>query len=57
MVDAFLWKIQKHLVRHNVEDRMIWTFSRNGKFSVKAFYSFLVPGGSKAFLVNVVWNP
>lgn len=30
---------------------------QSGKFSIKAFHSFLAPRGSQSFLANVVWNP
>ena len=57
MVEAFSCRIQKHLIWCKMEDRMIWSASRNGKFSVKAFHSFLASGGTETFPARVVWNP
>ena len=57
MVEIFLWNIQKHSIRHNVENTMIWSGTRNGKFFIKALYSYLDSGGAKAFPTRVIWNP
>ena len=43
MVEVFLRRIQKHSIKREIEDKMIWSALRNGKFSVKDFYSFLTP--------------
>ena len=48
MVEVFLRRIQKHSIKREIEDKMIWSALRNGKFSVKDFYSFLT--------LRVVWN-
>ena len=36
---------------------MIWSGTRNGKFFIKALYSYLDSGGAKAFPTRVIWNP
>lgn len=49
MVEAFLWRIQRHLIKCEMGDRMTWSISKSGKFSVKAFYFFLSPGVQRLF--------
>lgn len=39
-----------------MENRIAWRDTKRGKFSVEVFYSFLPPGGSNPFPVDVVWN-
>ncbi|RVW37498.1 hypothetical protein CK203_117104 [Vitis vinifera] len=55
-VEAFLWKLQKLVVKQNIEDRVVSSNSKSGRFSVGPFYSFLALGESEPFPVRVVWN-
>ncbi|KAL6318366.1 hypothetical protein AAG906_039458 [Vitis piasezkii] len=55
-VEAFLWKLQKLVVKQNIEDRVVLSNSKSGRFSVGPFYSFLALGESEPFPVRVVWN-
>ena len=57
MVEDFLRRIQKHAIWCEIEDRMTWSASRNMKFSVKAFYSFLSLGDVEAFPIRVIGKP
>lgn len=60
MVESYRWwrpscgKFKSILFRHDVEYKMTWSNSKNGKFFVKDLYSFLALGGSKAFPTRVV---
>ena len=38
------------------EDKVIWTRSKNGKFSIKALYLTLETGSTMPFLASVIWN-
>ena len=49
LVEPFLQKIQAFRVQREVEDRVIWTISRYGTFSVKSLYSILEPSDSLLF--------
>ena len=45
MVERFMLKIQPFRVQREVEDKVVWTASRSGVFSVKSLYFIMEPGG------------
>ena len=49
MVECFILKIQAFRVQREDEDKVVWTTSKSGAFSVKSLYSILEPGGSSLF--------
>ncbi|RVW92306.1 putative ribonuclease H protein [Vitis vinifera] len=49
MVERFMLKIQAFRVQREDEDKVVWTASKSGAFSVKSLYSILEPGGSPLF--------
>ena len=56
MLERFLQKIQAFKVQRKVEDRVIWTASRCGTFTVKSLYSILEPGDSSLFPSGSIWR-
>ena len=42
--------------RREGEDKVVWTASRSGVFSVKSLYSILVPGGASLFPCGSIWR-
>ncbi|RVW15499.1 putative inactive ATP-dependent zinc metalloprotease FTSHI 1, chloroplastic [Vitis vinifera] len=44
------------VVQRENEDKMVWTASRSGVFSVKSLYSTLEPGGSALFPYVGIWR-
>ena len=56
LVERFLQKIQAFRVHRDVEDRVIWTASRCGTFSVKSLYSILESRDSLLFPSGSVWR-
>ena len=56
LMECFLQKIQAVRVHRDVEDRVIWTTSRCGTFSVKSLYSILELGNSPLFPSGSVWR-
>ncbi|RVX16265.1 putative ribonuclease H protein [Vitis vinifera] len=51
LVERLLQKIQAFRVQREEEDRVIWTASNDGAFSVRSLYSMMEPG---AFLCSLV---
>ena len=49
-------KIQAFRVQREIEDKLVWTASRSGAFSVKSLYSTLEPGGSAMFPYVGIWS-
>ena len=43
MVERFMLKIQAFRVQREAEDKVVWTTSKSGAFSVKSLYSILEP--------------
>ena len=43
-------------MQREIEDKVVWTASKNGVFSVKSLYSILQPGGSALFLFDSIWR-
>ena len=56
LLERFLQKIQAFKVQRKVEDRVIWTASRCGTFTVKSLYSILEPGDSSLFPSGSIWR-
>ncbi|RVW76360.1 putative ribonuclease H protein [Vitis vinifera] len=51
-----LQKIQAFRVQREEEDRVIWTASNNGAFSVRSLYSMMEPGAFLCSLVERIWK-
>ncbi|RVW63723.1 putative ribonuclease H protein [Vitis vinifera] len=56
MVERFMLKIQAFRVQREDKDKMVWTASKSGAFSVKSLYSMLEPGGSLLFPCGSIWK-
>ena len=56
LVERFLQKIKAFRVHRDVEDKVIWTISRYGTFSVKSLYSILEPEDSPLFPSGSIWK-
>ena len=56
LVKLFLHKIQEFWVQREEEDRVIWTTSNGGAFSVKSLYSILELGDSSMFPSESIWR-
>ena len=56
LVKLFLHKIQAFWVQREEEDRVIWTTSNGGAFSVKSLYSILELEGSSMFPSESIWR-
>ena len=55
-MERFLLSLQERSVCREQKDKVIWTGSKNGKFSIKALYSTLETESTMPFLVSVIWN-
>ena len=56
-MEAFFRRLHGQVLRRDDEDVMSWQVSKNGFFTVKSFYSSLVPCISREFPSSLVWNP
>ncbi|RVX23977.1 Syntaxin-51 [Vitis vinifera] len=56
LVERLLQKIQTFRVQREEEDRVIWTTSNNGAFSVRSLYSMMEPGGLSLFPSERIWR-
>ena len=56
MVDYFFGSLYEHSISLDSKDTIVWLGSKNGNFSVKSYYSFLVNGGATPFPHGIVWN-
>ncbi|RVW53872.1 hypothetical protein CK203_099655 [Vitis vinifera] len=56
LVERLLQNIHAFRVQREEEDRVIWTASNDGAFSVKFLYSMLEPGGSSMFPSERIWR-
>ncbi|RVW77934.1 putative ribonuclease H protein [Vitis vinifera] len=54
--DGFMLKIQAFRVQRVNEDKIVWTTSKSGVFSVKSLYAILEPGGSAMFPYVGIWK-
>ena len=55
-VDHFLLRLQGRRVCSDVEDQVIWTKAKDGRFSVKSLYKTLDPERLGDFPARVIWN-
>ncbi|RVX07327.1 hypothetical protein CK203_022644 [Vitis vinifera] len=56
LVERLLQKIQAFRVQREEEDRVIWTASKDGAFSVRSLYSMMEPGGLSLFPSERIWR-
>ena len=56
LVERLLQNIHAFRVQREEEDRVIWTTSNDGAFTVKSFYSMLESGGSSIFPSERIWK-
>ncbi|RVW17271.1 Transposon TX1 uncharacterized 149 kDa protein [Vitis vinifera] len=56
LVERLLQKIQAFRVQREEEDKMIWTASKNGAFSVRSLYSMMEQGGLSLFPSERIWR-
>ncbi|RVW76305.1 ATP-dependent DNA helicase Q-like 4A [Vitis vinifera] len=56
MVERFILKIQAFRVQREDEDKVVWTTSKSGAFSVKSLNSILEPRGSSLFPCGNIWR-
>nr|CAN82017.1 hypothetical protein VITISV_003416 [Vitis vinifera] len=56
LVEHLLQKIHAFRVQREEEDRVIWTASNDGAFSIKSLYSILERGGSSMFPSERIWR-
>ena len=56
MVERFMLKIQVFRVQREDKDKVMWTASKSGVFSVKSLYSMLESGGSLLFPCDSIWR-
>ena len=49
-------KIQAFRVQREDGDKVVWTTSKSGAFSVKSLYSILEFGGSSLFPCGSIWR-
>ena len=53
---CLLLRLQGRRVYSDVEDRVVWTKSKDGRFSVKSLYKALEPERQGDFPARVIWN-
>ena len=56
MVESFMLKIQTFRVQREDKDKVVWTTSKSGDFSVKSLYSILEPRDSHLFPCDSIWR-
>ena len=55
-VGCLLLRLQGRRVYSDVEDQVVWTKSKDGRFSVKSLYKVLEPESQGDFPTRVIWN-
>ena len=55
-VERFLFAIQGKRMVTNVEDRVLWKETKDGKFSIKSLYSALELGSTVSFPKSIIWS-
>lgn len=55
-VEQFLLCLHEKRVVRDEDDRMLWTKTKSGKFTVKSLYSALEPGNPISFPRRIIWN-
>ena len=53
---CLLLRLQGRRVYSDVEDQVVWTKSKDGRFSVKSLYKVLEPESQGDFPTRVIWN-
>ena len=56
-MERFIWCLYERRVCRNEEDRVLWTETKKGKFTVKSLYNILELGNSISFPLRTIWNP
>ena len=57
MVERFLLTLQGKRIVINMEDRVLWKETKDGKFFVKSLYSALEPRSAVSFPKSIIWTP
>ena len=55
-VERLLLRLQRRRVCSDVEDQVIWTKAKDGRFSIKSLYKTLDPERLGDFPARVIWN-
>lgn len=55
-MERFLLKIQVTKVYQEEKDQMVWTTSKNGRFSVKSLYFASMMGDKVSFPQAMIWK-
>ena len=55
-VERFLLRLQGRRVYGDVEDQVVWTKAKDGRFFVKSLYKALEPERLGDFPARVIWN-
>ena len=55
-VEHFLLRLQERRVYSDVEDQVLWTKAKDGRFFVKSLYKALEPERLGDFPARVIWN-
>ena len=55
-VENLLGSLCEERVMLDEEDRVRWSVSKDGKFSVKSLYKVLEPNSSMCFPMKTIWN-
>ena len=55
-MEHFLLRLQGRRVYGDVEDQVVWTKAKDGRFSVKSLYKALEPEKLGDFPTRVIWN-
>ena len=56
-METFFSRLHGHVLRRGDEDVMFWRVSKKGFFTVKSFFSSIVPCIGREFPLSLVWNP
>ena len=56
-MEAFFRRLHGQALSRDNKDIMSWRVSKKGFFTVKSFYSNLVPCNGREFPSSLVWNP
>ena len=55
-VERLLLRLQRRRVYSDVEDQVVWTKAKDGRFSIKSLYKALEPERREEFPASVIWN-
>ena len=56
VVESFLVRLHEKRVCGDVEDKVLWTKTKVGKFSIKSLYNTLESGNSVSLPLRSIWN-